>query len=97
MDEAAVKDRAKAHGDAVVAGDMRTAGGDLLPDAVAQAPDVMSGMPDPLTSAEIVEVRSEGDAVFTVCSYRGGSGELKVQSRWIDRDGTPMIADLKVV
>lgn len=97
MDEADVKVRAKSHGDAVVAGDMRTAGGDLLPEAVAQAPEVMSGMPKPVRSAEIVEVRNEDDAVYTVCAYRGDNEELKVQSRWIERDGTPKIADLQVV
>lgn len=98
MDEADVKVRAKSHGDAVVAGDMRTAGGDLLPEAVAQASEVMSGMPKAVRSAEIVEVRNEDGAVYTVCAYRGDDDEeLKVQSRWIEHDGTPKIADLQVV
>lgn len=97
MDEAVVRSRAEAHGEAVVAGDMKRAGGDLLPAAVAQAPTVMSGMPKPLEEAEVVEARTEGKEILTICSYRGGGSELRVQSRWVEENGEPMIAELQVV
>lgn len=97
MDEAAIRAKAQAHGDAVAAGDMRTAGADLLPEALAQAPEVMAGMPKDLSSAEVVEVRSEDGAIYSVAAYRGESGELKVQSRWVENDGDPKISELKVV
>lgn len=97
MDEATIRQRAEAHGNAVAAGDMRTAGADLLPEAVAQAPQVMAGMPKELDSAEVVDVRTEGDSIYSVCAYRGGSDELRVQSRWVENDGDPKIAELQVV
>ena len=96
MDETAVRDKAQAHGDATVAGDLRTAGADLTKEAMAQAGGVMAKMPKPLTAAEIRDVTSDGDAFLARIAYLGEDSEAIVVSRWEERDGRPKIVDLAV-
>ena len=96
MDENTVKQHAEAHGKAVVAGDMRTAGSDLTPEAAAQAPGVMGKLPRPTTAAEILKVEVAGDQAVVHVLYKGSDAETTVISRWADRDGRPMIVDLAI-
>ena len=97
MDESAVRQQAEAHGQATVAGDLKTAGGDLDKGAYAAAGEVMKQLPSDLTGSEVTEVRAEGDEWVVSIRYSGSSDPVTVESRWADRDGTPKIVDLKVV
>lgn len=97
MDEQTVRERAQAHGDAVVRNDLKAAGGDLSSEALKVAQDVMGQLPRPVEAAEVSEVRSDGAAVVAVIRYRGGSEAKVVESRWEERDGTPKIVDLQIV
>jgi len=94
MDESTVKQHAEAHGNAVLAGDLRTAGSDLTPEAAAQAPGVMGKLPRPTTEAEILKVEIEGEQAVVHVLYKGSDAETTVISTWVDRDGRPMIVDL---
>ena len=58
MDESTVKQHAEAHGNAVVAGDLRTAGADLTPEVASQAQAVMGKLPRPTTGAEVLKVEA---------------------------------------
>jgi hypothetical protein len=97
MDESVVRQHAEAHGNALVEGDLRTAGGDLAPEAQKQAPSVMSGFPKKVDTAEVVRLDIEGDAAVTHATYRGEGREITVEARWEERDGRPKIVDMKVV
>lgn len=97
MEEATVRQQAEAHGRATVAGDLKSAGGDLDKGAYAAAGEVMKKMPAELSRSEVTEVREEGDEWVVSILYSGASDSATVQSRWAERDGTPKIVDLKVV
>jgi hypothetical protein len=97
MDESTVKQHAEAHGNAVVAGDLRTAGSDLTPEVSSQAQDVMGKLPRPTTGAEVLKVESSGDdAVQAHILYKGPDAETTVISTWAERDGRPKIVNLEI-
>ena len=96
MDESTVKQHAEAHGNAVVAGDLRTAGSDLTPEAASQAPTVMGKLPRPTTGAEILKVESAGEDAVVHILYKGADSEATVISTWAERDGRPMITNLEI-
>jgi hypothetical protein len=96
MDEATIREHAERHGNAVVAGDMRTAGADLTPEAQAQAPGVMKNFPADTNRASILRIKQEDDAFDVYISYEGSETDLIVVSRWEERDGRPMITDLSL-
>ena len=97
MDEDTIREHAANHGKATVAGDFKTAGQDLTPEAVEQAPGVMKAMPKSLSDADISSVEKDGDAYVAVIEYSGGGESTKVASRWEEREGRPRIVDLKVI
>jgi hypothetical protein len=96
VDEEAVREHAEAHGEAVVAGDLRTAGGDLDGDALVQAGDVMKQLPRTLTSAEIISLETTSEAAVVRTRYAGDEGEAVVESRWEERGDRPKIVSLSV-
>ncbi len=96
MDLDAVREQAEIHGNAVVAGDFRTAGAALTPEAQAQAPGVMKAMPNPLRSAEISKLEADGEECVAVITYKGDEGSNVVVSRWADQQGEPKIIDLSL-
>lgn len=97
MDQGAVRERADMHANAVMSGDMAVAARDLTEEGKSAAPVVMKGMPRPVTGVEIIKVESEGDQVVAHIAYRGDDAEHVVASIWEERDGRPMIIDLRVV
>lgn len=96
MDAEVVRKEAQIHAEATVAGDFKTAGSSLTPEAMALAGGVMKQMPANLSACEIAEVEGSGDEVVVNIVYKG-DGETTVASRWADRDGSPKIVDLKVL
>ena len=96
MDENLVRERAQAHGDAVVAGDLRRAGSDLTKEAAAQAPAVMAELPRPLRAARVESVSAAGDDFVARISYEGEGSATSVDSRWSERDGKVSIVELSL-
>ncbi|MGI8775494.1 MAG: hypothetical protein ACR2KQ_10910 [Actinomycetota bacterium] len=97
MDESVVKERAQAHGDAVVSGDLRAAGADLDGAVMKKAGEVMSQLPKPLTAAEITSVSAEDDSMTVAIGYRGADSIVTVASVWAERGGQPKIIDLSIL
>ncbi len=97
MDEDTIREHAANHGKATVAGDFKTAGRDLTPEAIEQAPGVMKEMPTSLSDSSIASVEKDGDAYVAIIEYSGGGESIKVASRWEEREGRPRIVDLKVL
>ena len=94
MDESTVRERAEAHAQAMVDGDLRRAASDLTPEAQAGAAAVMKNMPNPVQGAQVQSVAPDEDAVVASILYSGATAELLVESRWEERDGRPMIVNL---
>ena len=97
MDEASVREHAQAHGQAIVDGDLRKAGGDLTPEMQATAGDVMKQFPKKVTGAEVVSVEVKGDNAVVNARYSGDEVAVTVESLWAERDGRPKIVEMKVV
>lgn len=97
MDAEVIRQRAEAHGRAVVSGDLRTAGADLAAEAREAAGTVMGALPKSLDSAEIVNVEDHGDEALSYARYSGEGREVSVESRWAERDGQPKIVALRLV
>lgn len=97
MDEDTIREHAANHGKATVAGDFKTAGRDLTPEAIEQAPGVMKEMPTSLSDSSIASVEKDGDAYVAIIEYSGGGESIKVASRWEEREGRPRIVGLKVL
>jgi hypothetical protein len=97
VDEDMIREHAGNHGRATVAGDFKTAGRDLTPEAVEQAPGVMKVMPKTLSDSTITSVERDGDAYVAVIEYSGDGESTKVASRWEERDGRPRIVDLRLL
>lgn len=97
MDEGSVREHARQHANAVMSGDMGTAARDLTDEGKAAAPRVMKNMPRPVTGVEVTKLEREGDLYVAHIAYRGEDGEHVVASHWENREGRPMIVDLRVV
>jgi len=97
VDEDTIREHAANHGKATVAGDFKTAGRDLTPEAIEQAPGVMKKMPTSLSESSIASVEKDGGAYVAIIEYSGGGESIKVASRWEEREGRPRIVDLKVL
>ncbi len=96
MEEQSVREHAQGHADAVVAGDLRRAAGDLTREAQASAQEVMSKLPRVIAGAEILKVDAAGDEYVAHIAYRGDDAETVVESRWVEREGRPRIVRLSV-
>lgn len=96
MDETLVRQHAERHGEAVVKGDMRTAGGDLTPEAQAQAPEVMKNIPRDLQRASVIRIKPDDGVYEVYISYEGSDTESIVLSTWEEKDGRPMITKLEM-
>jgi hypothetical protein len=97
MDEQTIRLHAQAHGDAVVANDLRQAASDLTPEAQQDAPAVMGKLPRPVASATVESVEEREGEFVALISYGGESDSVKVESRWTEHEGRPMIVSLTVV
>jgi hypothetical protein len=75
---------------------MGTAGKDLTPEAMAQAPEVMKNMTRDLQGCSVIRIREEGSAYDAFISYEGTESELIVVSRWEEVDGEPKITNLSL-
>jgi hypothetical protein len=94
MDEATIREHARAHAAALAAGDPNRAAQDLTDEARAAAGPVMKALPRPVETAEVTGVTAEGDEFVAGILYSGGGSETLVVSRWAERDGRPMIVAL---
>jgi hypothetical protein len=97
MDDATVRRHAEAHGQAMAGGDLNRAAQDLTEGARAGAGPVMKALPRPITGADVGNVAADGDEYVVQILYSGADSEAKVESRWAEVDGKPMIVGLNIV
>lgn len=97
MDENTIRERAQAHGQATVAGDLKTAGRDLDKSAYEAAGEVMKKLPEDLTGCEVTSIQDTGDRASVTIRYTGSGKSTEVESTWAEREGEAKIVDLKVL
>ena len=79
--------------DAIVAGDVDTATADASPELRRNLGQVIGLFPLPATEASIESITQGGSSFVVVLYLVGESGEVQIQTRWKDRDGTPTLVE----
>ena len=93
MDEEAVRARARAMCDAIVAGDVDRAITDFSPELRRNLGEVISLLPLPSKEAAVESIAHGGSSYVVVLRLTGESEEVQVQTRWKDRDGHPTVVE----
>jgi hypothetical protein len=93
MDEQAVRERAQAMCDAIVAGDIDRAIGDFSPELRRNLGEVISLLPLPSKEGAIESVAQGGSSYVVVLRLTGENDEVQIQTRWKDRDGHPTVVE----
>jgi hypothetical protein len=94
MDSDAVRERAAAFCDALLAGDMERAAEELSRELRSNLGPLVSILPLPLTGATIESVERAGTSGFNVVlNLIGESDAIRLNTRWKDRDGRPTVVE----
>ena len=91
MDEANTKDTIQRHAEAVEAGDFDTVIGDLSKELQAHAAEIVASLPQPVTSAKVLNVDFGAEETVARINYAGDTSAVTIQSHWRDVDGRPTI------
>lgn len=93
MNEQAVRERAQAHIDALMAGDVDRAVTAFSDGLRHNLGPIMAQLPLPLTEASIESVEFGGSGYVAVLHLVGES-DVRFQTRWKERDGQPTIVEI---
>jgi hypothetical protein len=93
MDPQIVRERAEAFSAALVAGDMERASGDLSRELQSNLGTLVAILPLPLTEAVVESVEVGGSGYLAVLHLVGEQAEIRLQTRWKERDGQPTIVE----
>jgi hypothetical protein len=93
MDEPAVRERARALCDALVAGDIDRAIQDFSKELRQNLGEVLALLPLPSSEATVESVEHGGSGYNVVIRLVGETEEVQIQTRWKDRDGKPTVVE----
>lgn len=93
MDEQAVRDRAQALCDALVAGDVDRAIEDFSVELRRNLGEVIAMLPLPSSEATVESVEHGGAGYNVVLLLVGENEEVRIQTRWKERDGKPTVIE----
>jgi hypothetical protein len=93
MDEAAVRERAGALCDKLVAGDIDRAIEDFSKELRQNLGEVIALLPLPAREASVESVEQGGAGYNVVLRLVGETEEVRIQTRWKDRDGSPTVVE----
>jgi len=93
MNEQAVRERAQAHIDALVAGDVGLAAEAFSDGLRHNLGPIMAQLPLPLSEATIESVEVGGSGYIAVL-HLVGETDVRFQTRWKERDGRPTIVEM---
>jgi hypothetical protein len=93
MDEQAVRDRAQALCDALVAGDVDRAIEDFSVELRRNLGEVIAMLPLPSSEATVESVEHGGAGYNVVLLLVGETEEVRIQTRWKERDGRPTVIE----
>ena len=87
MDEQAVRSRAQALCDALVAGDVELATADFSDELRRHLGEVLALLPLPSSEAAVDSIEHGGSGYNIILRFVGETEEVRIQTRWKDRDG----------
>ena len=93
MDAQTAREHAESWCAALVDGDMTRAVDQLSRELQANAGQIVAILPLPLTEATVESVEVGGSGYVAMLRLVGENGEIELQTRWKDRDGTPTIVE----
>ena len=93
MDPQIVRERAEAFSAALVAGDIEQAAEDLSHELQTNLGQLVAILPLPLVDATVESVDVGGSGYVAVLHLLGEQAEIRLQTRWKDRDGRPTIVE----
>ena len=93
MDEQAVRERAQALCDALVAGDIELATEDFSKELRQNLGEVLGLLPLPSNEATVDSVDHGGSGYNVFIRLVGETDEVLIQTRWKDREGRPTIVE----
>jgi hypothetical protein len=93
VDQQAVRDHAQAHCDALLAGDIERAAAELSNELRSNMGQFVVLLPLPLKEATIESVEPGGSGYVAILHLVGESDDVRLQTRWKDRDGEPRIVE----
>jgi len=93
LDPDAIRERATALCDALVAGDVELATQDFSPELRRNLGEVLSMLPLPASEAAVESVERGGSGFVVVLRIIGETDEATIQTRWKDRDGHPTVVE----
>ena len=94
MDEQTIRERAGAFCDALMAGDMDRAAGDLSDPLRANLGQLVAMLPMPLITAGVESIDRAGAGVVAVLLLIGESSETRLETRWKERDEGLVIVEV---
>lgn len=94
MDEPRVRERAQSLCDALVAGDVDRAIGELSDELRRNLGEVLALLPLPATEASVESIERGPSAFVVVIRLVGETAEDRLQTRWKDRDGEPKVVEV---
>jgi hypothetical protein len=96
MDAELVRERAQAVCDALLASDVERATQDFSDGLRQNLGQIMAQLPLPLTEATVESVEMGGSS-YTAVLLLHGESEVRMQTRWKDRDGHPTVVEVSHV
>jgi hypothetical protein len=93
MDEQAVRDRAQAMCDGIVAGNIELATEDFSKELRRNLGEVIALLPLPSSEASVESVDHGGSGYSVILRLVGESEEALIQTRWKERDGRPTVVE----
>ncbi len=93
MDEGTVRERAQVLCDALVAGDVDRAIGELSDELRRNLGEVLAMLPLPAQEATIESIERGSSSFVVVVRLLGESAEDRVQTRWKDRGGAAKVVE----
>ena len=94
MDPQAVRQHADAFSEALQAGDIERATSHFSRELHANLGPTIALLPLPISEAVVESVEVGGSGYVVMLRLTGDSGEVLLQTRWKDRDGTPTIVEV---
>ena len=93
MEPDAIRERATALCEALVAGDVQLASQEFSPELQRNLGEVVSLLPLPVSEAAVDSVERGGSGFVVVLRLVGETDEVMIQTRWKDRDGKPTVVE----
>jgi hypothetical protein len=93
MDEDTIRTSAESFCQALASGDVERATAELSPELRRNLGEVLSLFPLPATEAMVESVDRGGSSYVVVIRMAAEANEVRVQTRWKERDGRPTMVE----